>query len=362
MNEQKTSWLSYLWGPSVRTFSISLLCIVFAFMVAALLIFMVGSNPWQVFLVFVDNSLFSIDGFGYSLFYTTPLLFTSLSVAFAFRCGLFNIGAEGQLYIGSIATAIAAVYLGGLPSWILIPILISVAFIAGGLWGAIPGYLKVRFGAHEVINTIMLNLIAYGICNYLVLRPFRRQGDQMLETEFIGQNARLFRLQEFFPFFDNNIPLNGAFFLGILLLVVYWLFFKYSVWGYEIKVVGSSPKVAEYAGIPAKKYVVLSMFIAGGLSGLVATHEVLGFRYTYHDNFSNGVGFMGIAIALLGRKHPLGIFLAACLFGMLTRGSLFLDLNFQNLSNDLVIVLQGVIIMFVGTHSIFEKILPRARA
>jgi len=350
------------WSQDFRMVAVSILSTFFAFLLGGAIVFLVGENPFSVLKVFVESSLLSMDGIAYSLFYATPLLFTGISVAFAFRCGLFNVGSEGQLYMGSIAAAITALYCPNASAFLLIPLLFFVSFFVGGMWGLLPGYFKVKFGSHEVINTIMFNLIAYGICNYLVVIPFKRKGDQILETEFIPQAAHIFRMHEIFPFIKEEIPLNGSFFVAIFLLFAYWIFFKYSRFGYEMKAVGVSPKVADYAGIKAGGYIIFAMFISGGFSGLIAVHEVMGFRYTFHDNFSRGVGFMGIAVALLGRNHPVGIFFAALLFGMLNRGSLFLDIKFEHLSSDLVMVLQGIIILFVGMSGMFEKMLPKAHS
>jgi len=328
-----------------------------ALLVGAVLIIIVGENPLAVYWVFFKNSLFSLNGIGYTLFYATPLIFTGLSVAFGFRCGLFNIGAEGQLYIGAMATTLVAIWLDGSSAWILIPICFVVAFLFGGIWGGIPGLLKAKFGGHEVINTIMMNMIAFALVNYLVVGPFHRKGTQILETDFIPEAARIPRVHDLIPWVPKTLPLNLGFIVALIMCVVVYLVLWKTKWGYEIRAVGISNSVSEFAGINVKRNMVMAMFIAGGFSGLVAVHEVLGYRYTFHDSFSQGVGFIGIAVALLGRNHPVGIVLAALLFGALNRGSLFLDLNFDDLSKDLVMVLQGVIILFVATDKLFKKMI-----
>lgn len=328
-----------------------------ALLVGAVLIIAIGENPLAVYWVFFKNSLFSINGIGYTLFYATPLIFTGLAVAIGFQCGLFNIGAEGQLYVATMAVTLTAIYLGNLPGWLIIPICFAVSFLAGGIWGGIPGFLKARFGGHEVINTIMMNMIAYSLVNYLVVGPFHRKGTSILETEFIPDAAKIPRMHEIFPIIPERIPLNVGFFIALLAcLVVYLLLWK-TKWGYEIRAVGISGSVSEYAGINVKKNIVLAMFIAGGFAGMVGIHEVMGYRYTYHDSFSQGAGFVGIAVALLGRNHPIGVILAALLFGALNRGSLFLDLHFDSLSKDLVMVLQGTIVLFVATDKFFKGFL-----
>ena len=337
----------------------TLISVLAAFFVTGLIVLALGENPLAVLMIFIETSLLSWDGIGYTIFYMTPLLFTGLSVAIAFKAGLFNIGAEGQLYMGTMATALFAAHYANWPSLILVPACMLVAFIVGGFWGAIPGYLKVRFGSHEVINTIMLNLIAYGICNYLVVGPFKRQGDQLLETDFIGENARIFRLHELMPWISKDIPANSSFLLALVLLLVYLVFFRNIRWGYEMQVSGQSNEVSRYAGINSRRYIILAMFVAGGVAGLVAMHEVLGYRYTFHDNFSRGAGFIGIAVALLGRSNAFGIFVAAFLFGMMSRGGLFLDINFDSLSSDLVVVVQGVVILFVAMSGMIERLIKK---
>ena len=328
-----------------------------AMLVGTILIFAVGENPLAVYWIFFKNSLFTLNGIGYTLFYATPLIFTGLSVAFGFRCGLFNIGAEGQLYIAAMAVAMAGIWMEGFSAWIAIPICFATSFIAGGIWGGIPGLLKARFGGHEVINTIMMNMIAFALVNYLVVGPFHRKGTQILETDFISEAARIPRVHELIPIIPKTLPLNMGFVVALVACLITYLILWKTRWGYEIRAVGISNSVSKYAGINVKKNMVMAMFIAGGFAGMVAISEVMGYRYTFHDSFSGGVGFIGIAVALLGRNHPVGVILAALLFGALIRGSLFLDLNFDNLSKDLVMVLQGIIVLFVATDKLFKKIL-----
>jgi len=326
-------------------------------LVGAIMILAVGESPLEVYWIFFKNSLFTLNGIGYTLFYATPLIFTGLAVAFGFRCGLFNIGAEGQLYIAAMSVALVGIYLDGYSAWILVPLCMVVAFVTGGIWGGIPGLLKAKFGGHEVINTIMMNLIAFSLVNYLVVGPFHRKGTAILETDYISEAARIPRVHELLPFIPKTLPLNMGFVVALFACLVTYLILWKTKWGYEIRAVGISNSVSEYAGISVKKNLVLAMFISGGFAGMVAIPEVMGYRYTFHDSFSAGVGFVGIAVALLGRNHPGGVILAALLFGALNRGSLFLDLNFDNLSKDLVMVLQGVIVLFVATDKLFKKIL-----
>lgn len=342
---------------SVEILFLPVVSVIAALLVGAILIISVGENPLDVYWIFFKNSLFSVSGIGYTLFYATPLIFTGLAVAFGFQCGLFNIGAEGQLYTATMAVTLTALWLNGLPSILLIPICFLVSFLVGGIWGGIPGYLKARFGGHEVINTIMMNMIAYSLVNYLVVGPFHREGTQILETEYIPEAARIPRIHDIIPIMPERIPLNFGFLIALLLCLVIYLVLWKTKWGYEIRAVGISGSVSTYAGINVNKNIVMAMFIAGGCAGMVGIHEVMGYRYTYHDSFSQEAGFVGIAVALLGRNHPVGVILAAILFGALNRGSLFIDLNFDTLSKDLVMVLQGTIVLFVATEKFFKTFL-----
>ncbi len=336
--------------------TLPLLAVLASLIAGAVLILLVGENPLEAYWFFLQNSFFSVSGIGYTLFYATPLIFTGLAVAFGFHCGLFNIGGEGQLHMGAMMLALVAIWLNGVSAWILIPVCFLTTFLAGGVWGGIPGYLKAKFGGHEVINTIMMNFIAFGLTNYLVVGPFHRKGTQVLETEFIPEAARIPRLHDWISRVPESLPLNLGFLVALVTCVFVYLLLWKTKWGYEIRAVGASISVAEYAGIPVKRNMILAMFLSGGFAGLVGVHEVMGYRYTYHDSFSNGAGFIGIAVALLGRNHPVGIILASLLFGALSRGGLFLDMQFESLSRDFVMVLQGVIVLFVAMDQLFKKL------
>ncbi|MCP4298816.1 MAG: ABC transporter permease [Proteobacteria bacterium] len=339
--------------------TLPLMAVLTSLVVGAFIILSIGENPLDAYWLFLTKSLFTVNGISYTLFYATPLIFTGLAVAFGFHCGLFNIGGEGQLYIGSMALTLVAIWLDGMSAWFLVPICIIVAFVSGGIWGGIPGFLKAKFGGHEVINTIMMNFIAFSIVNYFVVGPFHREGTQVLETDFIPEAARVFRFSDIFPFIPEYVPLNFGFILALLTCVFVYLLLWKTKWGYEIRAVGISNSVSYYAGIPVNKNVVLAMFLSGGFAGLVGIHEIMGYKYTFHDGFSGGVGFIGIAVALLGRNHPFGVVMGALLFGALNRGGLFLDMEFDRLSRDFVMVLQGVIVLFVATDQLFKKFLHK---
>lgn len=344
-----------------------LIAVAAAFLVGGIVVLLIGDDPIQTYKLLIGSALSWPDGIGYTLFYATPLIFTGLAVAVAFRCGLLNIGAEGQLYFAAFVTAWVGITFANLSGWLLVPLACLAAILSGAAWGAIPGVLKARFGSHEVINTIMLNFIAIALASYFTQYFYRTPGDPIMQTGPIGRqvvpagqealrgaNAHIPRLGEFVPGFPERIPLNIAFILALIACALVYIFLWRTKWGYEIRATGASPSAAEYGGISVKRQIVLAMSVSGGLAGAVAINEVLGYRYRYYDGFSPGYGFTGIAVALLGRNHPVGVLLAALLFGALIRGGLFVDIFTDHVSKDLVLVLQAVIILFVAAEALFR--------
>ena len=348
-------------GRTLRELTFPLVAVLAAFVVGGLLVLAVGDHPLLTYELLVGSALTWPDGIGYTLFYATPLIFTGLAVAVAFRCGLLNIGAEGQLTIAAFATAWAGITFATLPALVLVPLCFAVAILAGGIWGAVPGVLKARFGAHEVITTIMLNFVAVALASYFTQYHYKPVGDPILETVPIGAGAHVARLGRFLPGFPERIPANLAFLVALLACVLVYLFLWRTRWGYAIRATGASPGAAQYGGIVIRRQMVIAMALSGALAGMVAINEVLGYRYRYYDSFSAGYGFTGIAVALLGRNHPLGVVVAALLFGALLRGGLFVDIFTEHVSKDLVMVLQGLIILFVAAEALFRDRF-RARA
>jgi general nucleoside transport system permease protein len=331
-----------------------LIAVVAAFIVGGILILLVGDNPIVAYRLLLGSALSWPDGIGYTLFHATPLIFTGLAVLVGFRCGLFNIGAEGQLYIAAFATAWVGITFPNLTSWLLIPFCFLAAIIVGAFWGAIPGVLKARFGSHEVINTIMLNFIAIALVSYFTQYYYKVPGDPILQTSMIGEGAHIARLGSFIPGFPERIPLNIAFLLALLCCLLVYLFLWRTKWGYEIRATGSNPSAAEYGGISIRKQIILAMAVSGALAGMVGINEVLGYRHLYYDGFSDNYGYTGIAVALLGRNHPVGVILAALLFAALQHGGIYVDGFSENVTKDIVQVLQGIIILFVAAEAFFK--------
>jgi general nucleoside transport system permease protein len=331
-----------------------LIAVIAAFVIGGIVVFLIGDSPIQTYRLLLGSALSWPDGIGYTLFYATPLIFTGLAVLVAFRGGLLNIGAEGQLYVAAFATAWVGITFANLSAWLLLPLCFLAAIVAGAVWGGIPGVLKARFGSHEVINTIMLNFVAIALVSYFTQYHYKTPGDPILQTSPIGYGAHIARLGKIVPGLPERIPLNLAFVLALIACFLVYLFLWRTKWGYEIRATGSNPTAAEYGGISVRKQIVLVMAVSGALAGMVGINEVLGYRYRYYDGFSANYGFTGIAVALLGRNHPLGVLLAALLFGMLIRGGIFVDAFTNNVTKDLVDVLQGIVILFVACEAMFH--------
>ncbi len=336
-----------------------LIAVVAAFIVGGVIILLIGDSPFDAYRWLLSSSFGSAKDIGWTLHYATPLIFTGLAVAVAFRCGLLNIGAEGQLYMASFAVAWLGIKFGGtvvnifgkeenwswasLPAIVLVPLLVVVAVVVGGLWGAIPGVLKAKFGSHEVINTIMLNFIAVALVGYFTQYYYKVPGDAIMQTAPVGEAAHIPRLNQYLTFLPPDVPLNVAFLLAILMCFVVYVFLWKTKWGYELRAVGENPSAAEYGGISPKKQIIVAMTVSGALAGMVGISEVMGTRYNYYHEFSAEWGFLGIAVALLGRNHPLGVFI-----GVLLRGEIFVDAFTGRVSKDLGWVLQAIIILFVA--------------
>ena len=339
----------------VRELVFPAIAVLAAFLVGGVFILAIGENPLQTYRLLIGSALWWPDGIGYTLFLATPLIFTGLAVAVAFRAGLLNIGAEGQLYVAAFATAWVGIVFANLPGVVLVPMCCAAAVLAGGLWGAIPGVLKARFGSHEVINTIMLNFVAVALVSYFTQYHYRTPGDPIMETAPIGASAHIPRMARLIPGFPERIPLNVSFLLALLCCALVYFFLWHTKWGYELRATGSNPSAAEYGGIAIRKQIVIAMTISGALAGMVGINEVLGYRYRYYDGFSDSYGFTGIAVALLGRNHPVGVIFAALLFAILTRGGVPVDAFTQHVTKDIVQILQGTIILFVAAEALFRE-------
>ncbi len=279
----------------------------------------------------------------------TPLIFTGLSVALGFRSGLFNIGAEGQLYLGAIVATFVAFSLHGLPFFVHLPLTLVAGFLGGALWGFIPGILKARTGAHEVIVTIMLNYTAYQLVTWVLRQPFyQRPGRSDPVSPIVDPAAMI-------PPLIDGLRMNWGFVLALIAAaLVSWLLFR-STLGFEFRAVGLNPSGARYAGMNISRTLILTMSICGGLAGLAGTTEIIGVNKAMTPGFSPGYGFDGIAIALLGGSSPVGVVMAALLFGALRAGATPMQAA-TGIPIDLVVVIQALVIMFVAAPALIREI------
>jgi simple sugar transport system permease protein len=320
----------------------ALLAVAFSLAVVGVILLLTGYQPLPVFAAMIGGAFGSKRMIGESLVSTTPLLFSGLGFALAYRCGLFNIGLEGQITVGGIAAAFFGVILPDLPPFLHVTVCILAGALAGGLWGFIPGYLKARFGVHEVIGVIMLNHVAFKIAAWLVSMngPMKDRVDDMPASPFVREGARLVRLVA-------GTRLHWGIFLALTMAgLLYVLLFKTRL-GFKIRAVGKNRFAAEALGIGIRKHIVLVLALSGALGGMAGAVEILGVHYRLFSAFSPGYGFDAIAVALLGMVHPFGIIASAYLFGILRSGSILMQASF-GVNKDMVSVITGVIVLFMG--------------
>jgi ABC-type uncharacterized transport system permease subunit len=337
-------------GPLVFPF----IAILFSFAIGAVIVLVTGNDPVAVYAALIGGAVGDPLAVGRTLLYTTPLIFTGLAVAVAFRAGLFNIGGEGQVFMGAITAAWLGVSLGFLGP-VAIPLVLAGALLAGFLWGAIPGVLKAYFGAHEVITTIMLNYVGIYLAYYLANNPLRQQGPYP-GTEPIDYAVRI-------PTLGAALGrANYGFFIAILAAVVVYLLLWRTRRGFELRAVGLSPGAANYAGMRLGLNTVLALAIGGSLAGIGGGVEILGVYGNMDVPWVSNLGFNGIGVALLGRNHPVGVVLGALLFGALTSGAQEMEFA-TDVPLQLADVLIAVILLLVTATKLVELIVgKRARA
>jgi len=331
------------------------LAVALSLAVGAIFILAIGEDPLAIYALMLRQSLGTGYGLGQTLFKATPLIFTGLAVALGFRAGLFNIGVEGQLYLGGLAAALTGVALAGLPAVFLLPLALLAAAAAGAAWGAIPGVLKARFGAHEVINTIMLNFIAFALASFIGRFVFE---PATVRTATVGAGAEIARLDLLLPALHGS-PVNLSLLLALLVVAGTNLLLFGTRLGYELRAVGLNATAAEYGGVSIGHTQVVAMALSGALAGLGGVNFVLGYKHYFELGFSAGAGFLGIAVALLGRNHPVGVVVAALFFGALSYGGLVIN---QQVPKELVEVLQALVILLaISAQVLMERLARRMR-
>lgn len=332
-----------------------LLNVALALAVCSMVLAVVGLAPQQVFAMLFRGAFGSAAGWSYTLFYATTFVLTGLAVAVAFRGGLFNVGGEGQALIGGLGCALVALSVSeqvaqAMPMLVL-PLMVIAAMAGGALWAAVPALLLAWRGSHLVITTIMFNFIASSLMAWLLVGPLKAPGSMMVETVAFPVAARMPGIHQILNQFGVDwprTPLNLSVLIAMAAAIVVGLYLSRSRWGYELRTVGFSSDAARYAGIEPRWRQVTSLLISGALAGLVGINELAGSQHRLLLDFVLGAGFTGIAVALIGRNHPLGIVLASMLFGALFQGGAELTFEMPGFSRDMVTTLQGLIVLFSG--------------
>jgi len=344
-------WIEIGFIPAINIFM--------AFIVSGVVVAAIGANPWDAMKILVVGAFGNAESIGYTLYYTTNLIFTGLAVAVAFHAGLFNIGGEGQAYIGGLGIGMVCLALDKvLPAPILIPLAILVGAGFGAFWAFIPAWLQAYRGSHIVITTIMFNFIASALMVYL-LREWLIKPGQM------SPESRTFEASAFVPYIHEVLaaigitvtpsPLNLSILWALMCCVLVGSLLWHTRWGYEIRAVGNNESAAVYAGIDPKWVIVLAMAISGALAGSLGVNEIMGVNHRLILGFTAGYGFTGIAVALMGRNHPFGIILASLLFGALYQGGTELSFEMPKITRDMVVVIQGLVILFSGALAFMTR-------
>lgn len=337
---------------------IPLINLMLAFLVSGIVILIIGEDPIEAVGIMIWGAFGWGEGIGYTLYYTTNFIFTGLAFAIAFHCGLFNIGGEGQAYLGGLGVAIVCLYLDflPLPLLIILAILFSAAF--GAAWAFIPGYLQATRGSHIVITTIMFNFIGAALMVYLLVNHMSPTGTMAPETRSFVEGARLPFMHVAAGWFGIELsrsPLNLSFIWALICSFLIWVLIWRTRLGYEIRTNGINQAAAIYAGMSPARLTIIAMSLSGALAGFLAINEVMGVQHRLLLDFTAGYGFVGIAVALMGRSHPVGIVFAALLFGALYQGGAELSFEKPAITREMIIVIQGLVILFAGALEYMVK-------
>ena len=332
-------------------FLVPLISLIIAFAISGLVILAIGQNPVVAMQVMVTGALGSSYGWGYTLYYATNFMFTGLAVSVAFHASLFNIGGEGQATLGGLGVALVCLLIPW-PHWSLALAAAIVAAAAfGALWAAVPAYLQAKRGSHIVITTIMFNFIAAALLNYLLVNVLRPTGSMDPASARFAETTNLPQLGAMLNAvgipFAKGTPANISLLVALVCAVLVWVLLWHTRLGYEIRSFGKSQKAAQYAGINPVRITMVAMVISGALAGMMAINTVQGEANRLLLNSVEGAGFIGIAVALMGRNHPFGVVLASLLFGFLYQGGAELAL-WTKIPRELITVIQGLVILFTG--------------
>ncbi|MDJ0825608.1 MAG: ABC transporter permease [Rhodobacter sp.] len=349
---------------------IPLINLFLALVVSGLVVLYIGEDPFRAMSILINGAIGSTYGWGYTLYYATNFIFTGLAVAVSFQAKLFNIGGEGQAAIGGLGVALVCLAMPW-PHWTLaLPFAVLGGALFGAAWAAIPAFLQATRGSHIVITTIMFNFIASAVMVYLLVNVLKKPGSMAPETSRFPEGAFLPKAFDMASVlglpFSRSAPLNVTFFVALLCCLLVYLLLWHTRLGYQIRAFGHSEPAARYAGISPVKITMVTMLISGGLAGLMGINAVMGEAQRLVTDPVQGAGFVGIAVALMGRSHPLGVLLAGLLFGMLYQGGGELEFEIPAISREMILVIQALVILFTGAldnmiRMPVERLFARAR-
>ncbi|MFC4347384.1 ABC transporter permease [Kordiimonas lipolytica] len=349
------------WADAILLPGLNLLAALF---VSGLVIWALGESPLEVLSLLIDGAFGFEEGVGYTFYYATNFVFTGLAVSVAYHAGLFNIGGEGQAMLGGLGLTLAVFLVGDLSPVLAVFLAILGAAAFGGAWAFIPAYLQAKRGSHVVITTIMFNFIASALLAYLLVGPLQRPGGQMPESSDFPEGVSLMHLQDLFAmmgFTYESGPLNLSALIAVLCAVGVWFMLWRTRFGYELRVVGQNQNAARFAGISVTRMTVIAMMISGALAGMMGLNELLGEQLRLLGNFTLGYGFVGIAVAFMGRNHPVGIIIASIVFGALYQGGAEIGFEISTITKDAVVLIQGLVILFAGAmEHLFRDPVERA--
>lgn len=328
-----------------------IIAILAAFLVGAIVLLATGHSPIDAYSAVLTGAFGDIYGIGQTFTQATPIIFTALAFLFAFKCGLFNIGAEGQLLIGGFTAALVGISFSDLPVFIHLPLALLAGAAGGALWGFIPAVLKARLGAHEVITTMMLSYVALYVTSYMVNYPFKAPPGWVAQTVFVASSAELPRILP-------PTQLSASIFIAVIMAALVAFVLDKTILGYEVRAIGLNPSAAESGGINIKKGMIIALVISGAIAGLGGAGEILGVHRRFIDNFSPGYGWDGLAVALIGGLNPIGAVLAAILFGALRSGGMTMNMV-TGVPLDIISVLQALVVLFVAAPRFIRYLLRR---
>lgn len=333
-----------------------------AFLISGLVVLMIGENPLRAVQIILYGAFGYGDGVGYTLYYATNFVFAGLAFAIAAHAGLFNIGGNGQAYVAGLGAVVVALALDQTHWLIAMPAAMVAAAIFGGIWGLIPGYLQAKRGSHVVITTIMFNFIASALMVYMVNRVLKPTTTMAPESATIAVMGRVPQLRQFIPYFGYS-PVNLTIVVAIAMLVLTYILIWHTKLGYQLRTLGQNPVASQYAGMSNSRLIMIAMTLSGACAGMIAINEVLGVQNRLVLDFVADAGFVGIAVALIGRNHPIGIGLAAILFGALYQGGQELQFVMPAVTREMIEVIQALIILFTGAmEGLFRPALERGFA